>query len=1110
MARRGARSIVAAEKRALAGDNESQDSQAALVSLMILHGVGVYSSSPARDDLPRQIEVLKEKTTRPTTSHPVGDPEGDPSPIQHPQNQDQDASDALPNPTCQLDAAANSPARQSTNHSHRRKLSAPPSPRSPLNREPDEDVHPLIQPISHDAAATSTLEPPRPLSRNDAPPQLRSSSAPLRKNKTHKMSSQSPTQSNEDRSYEQYTNDASQPQSTQSSSLHEHRTLLEHDTGFLDFNAQLDLPGTAPTEHDTNAAHNLLAKSQVTSQPPLANGVHDTDTPKTPAIARLFAQENNEPLMGPSQLFGQTQWTSAMKKASPTSSRPSPHLFNHNTISPNPAISSPLKDRGLRTSPTDAFISSPSAFPRCSSQPPDVKTSPIVRHGHRSEDRNHTRVSESPPELGVHRGRKSLEPISEYKPFRRDSENSDSVQRPHQGDDQDSDFDEDVTEYRRLRAKSKKERASKSFPPVVIVYPDSDKANIEVPSTSRTEPSKITHRTSSEQYLDQCYGRYPADNDGSQETVADSQDVPAQKKSAEAAEKVPKPSDETDAKPNDNNDVTASSVPVDSAEYGETIPETSPPGTFAEHPRLISEVLNDHSSATPRAAASSLPVISSSTGIEQEKRPDLPKHGNLGGQASSSSVAPGPKPNPARETIVQSSPSLVLESPQEGNLRRSTRLKNIGLPVSTSPNPSTPSSRSAKTSILTTLSTTPNITPSTTENSGNYTEEHALSPTLAKTKRQGRPPSSLSGSSSVSKAKTYSRSRDSFRKAVHQSPYTSSADELGRSPSLASGIESRKPEPRKVKVMRQSTVNQPFIRESMHRHGIFEGMVFAISFQEQPKPQKNKGKNTDRDAVERMIRQEGGRILPDGFNALFSFDSLPTTANTSSTSVMSNSLQLRDQETGFTALIADRHSRKVKYMQALALGIPCLAPRWVTTCVSKKEVVDWSSYLLCAGPSALLGDAIRSRNLQPYDACTAKLVDMICHRPKLLEESKILLVMKKSKNEEKRLPYVFLAQVLGASLVRVHSLEEARAKLREGEVENKIFDWVYVDDHLHNAQTALFGPRSGDGISKKRKRQSTSVGGSDHPPKRIRTLNDELVIQSLILGRLIEEEEMEE
>ncbi|KAF3064036.1 DNA repair protein rhp9 [Daldinia childiae] len=381
-------------------------------------------------------------------------------------------------------------------------------------------------------------------------------------------------------------------------------------------------------------------------------------------------------------------------------------------------------------------------------------------------------------------------------------------------------------------------------------------------------------------------------------------------------------------------------------------------------------------------------------------------------------------------------------------------------------------------------------------------ERRSSSPAITKAQRRGR----QSLPSSLPQIKTFSRSRESLRRKTRYSSV--STDELARSPLSASDRNERKPHTRKL--ARQSFVNQhPLEDDSTAGRGIFEGMVFALSFQG-PQVRKNKGKPTDRANVERMIRQEGGKILPDGFDELFKFDSFQSTGNNTSSRDLSSSLTLLDQDTGFTALIADGHSRKVKYMQALALGIPCLAPKWIMNCISKREIIDWSSYLLCAGPSTLLGEAIRSRNLQPYDASTAKLADVVNERPKLLNKARILLVMKKTKNEGKKLPYVFLAQVLGGSLVRVYSLEEARVKLRDEESQNQPFDWVYVDDSLHNARDALFGSSTGNAATRKRKRQSTGSEETDPPPKRIRTLSDELVIQSLILGRLIEDGEMEE
>jgi hypothetical protein len=287
-------------------------------------------------------------------------------------------------------------------------------------------------------------------------------------------------------------------------------------------------------------------------------------------------------------------------------------------------------------------------------------------------------------------------------------------------------------------------------------------------------------------------------------------------------------------------------------------------------------------------------------------------------------------------------------------------------------------------------------------------------------------------------------------------------------------------------------------------------MAFAISFQSR-KPGENNDQYSARldfsTTVQRRIKQAGGRILENGFDELFDVSHLGTPvsspASTPGTETEIN-LSPEGRATGFTALIADGHSRKVKYMQALALGLPCVAARWVTTCLERNELVDWTPYLLCAGQSAFLGDAIRSRSLSPYDPATAKLADVIGQREKLLEGSRILAVVKKAL-EGKKMAYVFLARVLGASLTRVYGVEEARAEMKAAEDAGLPFDWVYVDGKPEEEALFATGPVG----AKKRKRASVAGGAAQPPVKRVRTLSDELVIQSLILGRLIEEGEME-
>ena len=150
--------------------------------------------------------------------------------------------------------------------------------------------------------------------------------------------------------------------------------------------------------------------------------------------------------------------------------------------------------------------------------------------------------------------------------------------------------------------------------------------------------------------------------------------------------------------------------------------------------------------------------------------------------------------------------------------------------------------------------------------------------------------------------------------------------------------------------------------------GIFAGMAFAISYDEARKS-----------SLTHLIRTNGGLVLFDGFHELIDTDNMTLKSNFSNL--------------GFTALIADRHSRKEKYMQALALNLPCLSGKWVDSCIAKECVIDWQPYLLPAGESAALEGATRSRILAAIpDPSSAKMADMIDTRSRLLDDSAVIFV----------------------------------------------------------------------------------------------------------------------
>ncbi|KAJ6438270.1 60S ribosomal protein L38 [Purpureocillium lavendulum] len=279
---------------------------------------------------------------------------------------------------------------------------------------------------------------------------------------------------------------------------------------------------------------------------------------------------------------------------------------------------------------------------------------------------------------------------------------------------------------------------------------------------------------------------------------------------------------------------------------------------------------------------------------------------------------------------------------------------------------------------------------------------------------------------------------------------------------------------------------------------LFDGMAFALSFLSAEQEQQ-------RSKLESRILQAGGMILKDGFQELF--DQPATTSAAGSAVEEAEPLRLTKTAVhcGFTALIADRHSRTAKFMQALALGLPCLAPRWITSCLDKGEILRWEPYLLSAGVSAVLGQATRSRLLMPYPAAEATLVDVMDHSSKLLQDQTVLVVADTKKmKKQTRQQYLFLVQALGpAHLSRVTTADQARTALRECEKSDAPFDWLYVDESVGTVDAVLAPPRETGSKKRKKAAAQAPIGGY------VRVLTDELVIQSLILGEMVDQEDLE-
>jgi hypothetical protein len=282
-------------------------------------------------------------------------------------------------------------------------------------------------------------------------------------------------------------------------------------------------------------------------------------------------------------------------------------------------------------------------------------------------------------------------------------------------------------------------------------------------------------------------------------------------------------------------------------------------------------------------------------------------------------------------------------------------------------------------------------------------------------------------------------------------------------------------------------------------------MAFSVTY--------NANREHEKHQVLSLIRKDGGRVLEKGFDELFDMNALQT----GSVARGGEASSLHDGSTltltaaargvGFACVIADEHSRRVKFMQALALGLPCISGRWIEHCVARREILDWEQYHLAAGESSFLGGAVRSRNLQSYLASTASFANRFESRPKLLTGKSILLITGRGRVEERRKPYFFLTQALGARRVKhVPNNQEARKFLLEAESKGDEWNWVYVDENEDEAEKAIFGA----GIVPPRKRKRASEASDDGgttvpPPRKVRIVSDEYVIQSLILGKFLEE-----
>ena len=278
--------------------------------------------------------------------------------------------------------------------------------------------------------------------------------------------------------------------------------------------------------------------------------------------------------------------------------------------------------------------------------------------------------------------------------------------------------------------------------------------------------------------------------------------------------------------------------------------------------------------------------------------------------------------------------------------------------------------------------------------------------------------------------------------------------------------------------------------------GLFENMVFAVT---------NIRNEEDRRRTTHRIESNGGQVLADGFTELFNIPELELVSSSDPSPKKPINSQFgltpANQHIGFACLIADKHCRLSKYIQALALGIPCLATRWVQDCVTARRVLPWETYLLSSGESSFLGGAIRSRMLPAFSPTDITLASIVDQRPQLLAGESVLLVMSKAEEEILKNHPLF-TYALGATRVsRVTTLEAAAKVLIKAYNSGEPWDWLYSHDNAPQAEKIIFGTNSG---GRKRKRAWDDNGAEREGKQRTRVVGNEFLVQSLILGRLLD------
>ncbi|EWC47426.1 hypothetical protein DRE_00394 [Drechslerella stenobrocha 248] len=257
---------------------------------------------------------------------------------------------------------------------------------------------------------------------------------------------------------------------------------------------------------------------------------------------------------------------------------------------------------------------------------------------------------------------------------------------------------------------------------------------------------------------------------------------------------------------------------------------------------------------------------------------------------------------------------------------------------------------------------------------------------------------------------------------------------------------------------------------SRPRQAIFVGMRFTISLTGEYVQ--------ERDSLKSMLEDHGGLVLEGGFDELFQ------PVNSDATELVQRQGL---EEIGFTAVISDRARTTSKFLQALALGIPCLAIKWVLDSVKEKKALAWQHYLLPAGESQYLEGVVKSRVIEWIDISSATFATMFSRRINLMEDVNIIIHRGTGRTKGQSQIYTFLILAMGPAHVHhATSVEEINKLLK---AKSPVTRWHFVFSREDKKKFYLKG--------KVRDHMSSAP---------VKIVGDEWLKQSLIFGKLLDEE----